>query len=47
MIELELNERIELFCTKYGKHISYGENLTHEDLDKHNIPREKINNKIK
>lgn len=35
MIELELNERIELFCTKY------------EDFDKHNIPREKINKIIK
>lgn len=46
MRELTLEERVELFCIKYKKDISYGEDLTHEDLDKHNIPRE-INNKIK
>ena len=40
MKELTLNERVELFCIKYKKHISYGEDLTHDDLDKHNIPRE-------
>ena len=40
MIELTLQERIELFCKKYKKHISYGINLLHEDFDKHDIPRE-------
>jgi hypothetical protein len=39
MKELTLEERIELFCKKYEKHISYGFDLNHEDLDKHNIPR--------
>lgn len=39
MIELTLEERIKLFCEKYKKHISYGIDLNHEDLDKHNIPR--------
>ena len=39
MRELTLEERIELFCEKYKKHISYGSRLKHEDLDKHNIPR--------
>jgi hypothetical protein len=41
MIELTLEERIELFCNKYKKSISYGDDLTHEDLDKHDIPRKK------
>lgn len=40
MRELTLNERAELFCIKYNKNISYSEDLTHEDFDKHNIPRE-------
>ena len=39
MIELTLQERIELFCKKYKKNISYGSDLLHEDLDKHDIPR--------
>jgi hypothetical protein len=39
MIELTLQERIKLFCDKYEKHISYGEDLKHDDLDKHDIPR--------
>jgi len=47
MRELTLNERIELFCVKYEKHISYGEDLTHVDLDKHDIPRETKNKIIK
>jgi hypothetical protein len=40
MRELSLQERIEIFCTKYHKNISYGEDLTHEDLDMHNIDRQ-------
>lgn len=40
MRELTLKERVELFCVKYKKHISYGDDLTHQDLDKHDIPRE-------
>jgi hypothetical protein len=39
MIELTLQERQEIFCLKYKKHISYGYDLEHEDLDKHDIPR--------
>ena len=39
MRELTLEERVQLFCTKYEKHISYGFDLTHEYLDKHDIPR--------
>lgn len=39
MRELTLKERVVLFCIKYEKHISYGEDLVHEDLDKHDIPR--------
>lgn len=39
MRNLTLDERIVLFCTKYKKHISYGEDMTHEQLDKHDIPR--------
>ena len=39
MRELTLEERVKLFCAKYKKHISYGLDLTHEDLDKHDIPR--------
>jgi hypothetical protein len=40
MRELTLEERKSLFCVKYKKHISYGYDLDHEDLDKHDIPRE-------
>lgn len=39
MRELTLQERVQLFCTKYKKHISYGIDLAHEDLDKHDIAR--------
>lgn len=39
MRELTLLERIKLFCEKYKKHISYGDDLEHDDLDKHDIPR--------
>ena len=39
MKELTLEERVQIFCSKYKKHISYGIDLTHEDLDKHDIPR--------
>jgi hypothetical protein len=39
MRELSLEERVQLFCNKYKKHISYGFDLTHEDLDKHDITR--------
>ena len=40
MRELTLEERKKLFCEKYKKHISYAEDLEHNDLDKHDIPRE-------
>lgn len=39
MRELTLPERIKLFCEKYKKHISYGDDLEHDDLDNHDIPR--------
>ena len=39
MNELTLEERVKIFCIKYKKNISYGIDLTHEDLDKHDIPR--------
>jgi hypothetical protein len=40
MRQLTLEERMQLFCEKYKKHISYSDDLDHEYLDKHNIPRE-------
>ena len=40
MRQLTLEERQQLFCNKYKKHISYAEDLDHNDLDKHDIPRE-------
>ena len=40
MRELTIEERKRLFCEKYKKHISYVEDLEHNDLDKHDIPRE-------
>jgi hypothetical protein len=39
MRELTLEERKNLFCVKYKKNISYGYDLEHEDLDRHDIPR--------
>ncbi len=46
MIELTLQQRKELFCIKYKKHISFSEDLEHDDLDKHDIPR-KIETNLK
>ena len=40
MRELTLEERKKLFCVKYKKSIFYADDLEHEDLDKHDIPRE-------
>jgi hypothetical protein len=40
MRELTLEERQDLFCKKYKKSPLYAEDLEHEDLDKHDIPRE-------
>jgi hypothetical protein len=40
MRQLTLEERQELFCKKYNKNKLYGEDLEHDDLDKHDIPRE-------
>ena len=45
MIELSLEERIKLFCEKYKKSIYYGDDLDHNDLDIHSIPRIKNKNK--
>jgi hypothetical protein len=39
MIELTLQQRKELFCNKYNKNILYADDLDHEFLDKHDIPR--------
>lgn len=39
MIELTLQERQEKFCIKYKKSIFYADDLDHEDLDRHGIPR--------
>jgi hypothetical protein len=39
MRQLTLEERQELFCKKYSKSKLYGEDLDHEHLDKHDIPR--------
>lgn len=47
MRNLTLDERVVLFCAKYKKHISYGEDLTHEHLDKHDIPRTSDENEMK
>ena len=40
MRELTLEERKKLFCKKYKKNSLYADDLEHEDLDKHDIPRE-------
>ena len=40
MRELTLEERKNLFCVKYKKNLFYADDLEHEDLDKHDIPRE-------
>ena len=41
-IKLSLNERIEVWCGKINKHISYGDNMTHEMLDERNVDRFKF-----
>ena len=41
-IKLSLNERIEVWCKRVNKHISYGDNMTHEMLDERNVDRFKF-----
>ena len=40
--ELTESERQEEFCHRLGKSIHFAKNLTHEDLDKDNVPQRKI-----
>jgi thymidylate synthase len=40
--EMSLEDRIERWCTSLNKSISYGEDMTHEKLDKINFPKRKL-----
>jgi thymidylate synthase len=40
--EMEIEERIEEWCSSLGKDISYGQNMTDESLDKIGFPKRKL-----
>lgn len=40
--EMNLSERVQRWCKSINKNISYGEDMTHENLDKLNFPKRKL-----
>jgi thymidylate synthase len=44
--EMNLSERVQRWCKSINKNISYGEDMTHENLDKLNFPKRKLSLKV-
>lgn len=44
--EMDLNERISRWCKSINRHISYGEDFTHQMLDEISFPKRKLSLKV-